>query len=125
MAWMAVSASALPFPARRSARRPLVVGYFSNSSFHIRTPFYLKSLLDSSSAKHLDQINYASASVRGGRCSLSDPVADLESAYSAEDSVDGTADDAGSPFRGYLHQLEELKRRYPRLKIFISLEGRA
>jgi chitinase len=29
------------------------------------------------------------------------------------------------PFRGYLHQLKELKKRYPDLKVFISLEGTA
>ncbi len=105
--------------------RPLLVGYFTNEGLQKRVPFYLKDLVDNGSAARLDQINYAAASVRGGRCSLSDPEADLHYAYSAEDSVNGTADDPNSAFRGYLHQLQELKQRYPHLKVFISLEGRA
>jgi chitinase len=109
--------------ARRGLR--LLVGYFNNSSLYSSTPFYIKDLLTSGSAARLNQINYASASVRNGRCSLADPVADLETTYTAQNSVDGTADDPDSGFRGYFHQLEELKRRYPRLKILISLEGRA
>jgi chitinase len=39
--------------------------------------------------------------------------------------VDGTADTPASPFKGDFHQLEELKKKYPRLKILISLEGSA
>lgn len=104
---------------------PILVGYFSNEGLDKRVPFYVKDLVTNGSAAHLDQINYAAASVVGGRCSLSDPRADLEYAYSAGNSVDGTADDPHSAFRGYLHQLQELKRRYPQLKIFISLEGQA
>jgi chitinase len=115
---------AAPGPGGRHGPR-LIVGYFSNSSLYSPTPFYVKNLLTSGSAARLNQINYASASVRNGRCSLADPVADLETTYTTEDSVDGKADDPASEFRGYLHQLEELKRRYPRLKILISLEGRA
>ena len=88
-------------------------------------PFYVKNLLTSGSAARLNQINYASASVRNGHCLLADPVADLETTYTEQNSVDGTADDPASGFRGYFHQLEELKRKYPRLKILISLEGRA
>ncbi len=37
--------------------------------------------------------------------------------------MSGEADDPASPFRGYFHQLKELKKRYPHLKILISLEG--
>jgi chitinase len=102
-----------------------MVGYFNNSSLYSSTPFYVKNLLTNGSAVRLNQINYASASVRNGRCSLADSVADLETTYTQQNSVDGTADDPASEFRGYFHQLEELKRKYPRLKILISLEGRA
>jgi chitinase len=103
----------------------LLVGYFNNSSFHSPAPFYVKNLLTSGSAARLNQINYASASVKNGRCSLADPIADLEAPYTAQNSVDGSADNPASAFRGYFHQLEELKRKYPRLKLLISLEGRA
>jgi Chitinase len=111
------------FGARRDHR--LVVGYFNNSGYYAPKPFFVKNLLTSGSAAQLNQINYASASVKNGRCSLADPVADIEAAYSAQNSVNGTADHPASGFRGYFHQLELLKHKYPRLKILISLEGRA
>ena len=44
-------------------------------------------------------------------------------AIGSENSVSGRADNPASPFRGYFHQLKELKKRYPHLKILISLEG--
>lgn len=123
--WPAPHAEGFPFPPHRNAPRPLLVGYFTNSGLHSPTPFYVKSLMTSGSAGRLDQINYSSASVRNGRCSLSDPGADLFTAYSAGNSVDGAADNPASPFRGYFHQFQELKRRFPKLKLLISLEGRA
>ena len=118
------AAFALPHPGARHGSR-LLVGYFNNTSIYSPAPFYVRNLLMSGSAARLTQINYASASVRNGRCSLADPVADIETTYTAQNSVDGTADDPASEFRGYFHQLEELKRKFPRLKLVISLEGRA
>jgi chitinase len=105
--------------------RHLVVGYFPQWGIYNSQPYYVKMLLANKSAAHLDQINYAQGSVGGGRCSLADPNADLNTPYTAETSVSGVADDSNSPFRGYFHQLKELKSRYPRLKILISLEGKA
>jgi chitinase len=103
----------------------LVVGYFPQWGIYNPQPYYVKMLLANGSAAHLDQINYSQGSVGGGRCSLADPNADLNTTYTAETSVSGLGDDANSPFRGYFHQLKELKSRYPRLKILISLEGKA
>lgn len=113
------------FPFHIGRRSELLVGYFNNSGFYSATPFYVKNLVVNGSADRLNQINYASASVKNGRCSLSDPLADLETAYTAQNSVNGKADDPSSAFRGYFHQLDELKHKYPQLKILISLEGRA
>ena len=104
--------------------RPLVVGYFPEWGLYYPKPYYVKALVTSGAAGRLDQINYAEASVRDGRCSLSDPKADLNTPYSTDISVNGKADDPRSPFRGYFHQLQELKHRYPQLKILISLEGK-
>lgn len=110
---------------RQNRPRHLLVGYLTQSGIYYPVPFYVKNLVTSGSVAHLDQINLASGSVSNGSCSLGDPQADLMTAYTAENSVDGRADDPTSKFRGYFHQLEELKHRYPRLKILISLEGRA
>lgn len=115
---------ALTLRTSRKAR-PLIVGYFPEWGLYYPKPYYVKALVTSGAAGRLDQINYAEASVRNGRCSLSDPKADLNATYSADISVNGKADDPRSPFRGYFHQLQELKHRYPRLKILISLEGKA
>jgi chitinase len=117
---------ALALPHLGSRREPrLLIGYFNNSSFYSPTPFYVKNLLTSGSAARLNQINYASASIKNGRCSLADPPSDLQATYNAQNSVDGRPDNPDAAFRGYFHQLEELKRKYPRIRILISLEGRA
>ena len=101
------------------------MAYFGESGIYRNPPYYLRDLVRNGGAALLDQLNYAHAAVTGGRCSLADRKADLETLYTKETSVDGTADDPASPFRGYFHQLKELKKRYPDLKVFISLEGTA
>ena len=111
-----------PTAALRS-RRPVVVGYFGQWSLY--DGYTVHDLDASGAAAKLDQINYAQAFVKEGRCTVADPHADLEVAFAAEKSVDGRADAAGAPFRGNLHQLALLRRKYPRLKTMISLEGRA
>jgi chitinase len=117
-------AHGFPYPHRRHGRS-LLVGYFTDGGLYASTPFFVKDLVANGSARRLDQINYAAASVNDDHCSLADPLADLLTPYAAENSVDGKADDPESPFRGYLHQLQELKQRFPHLRILISLEGRA
>lgn len=110
---------------RRQTARPVIVGYFPQWGIYDHQPYYVKALATSRSAGRLDQINYSQGSVSGGHCSLADPNADLNTTYTAETSVNGVADDPNSLFRGYFHQLEELKARHPRIRILISLEGKA
>ena len=113
------------WPLHRHARsaHPLLVGYFPQWGLYYDNPYYVKQLVDNGSAGLLDQINYAQGFVSGGRCSVADLRADLNTTYTAENSVSGRPDNSASPFRGYFHQLKELKKRYPQLKILISLEG--
>jgi len=118
-------ARSLPHPLRQSSPRPLLVGYFPQWGFYFPEPYYVKALAANRSAERLTQINFANASVQDGHCSLSDPNADLNITYTRSNSVNGRPDNPSSPFRGYFHQLQELKHRYPRLKILISLEGQA
>ena len=106
-----------------SAVRPKVVAYFGQ--WGVYDHFFVRNLVDSGAIRHLDQINYAQGFVTGGHCSVADPNADLNMTFRAADSITGTADDPAQPFRGNLHQLLELKRRYPRLKVLLSLEGQA
>ena len=102
-----------------------MVGYFPQWGLYYPQSFLVKTLITNGSAPRLGQINYAQGFVSGGRCSLGDPNADLNAPFTAATSVNGLADDPDSSFRGYFHQLSELKSRYPRLKILISLEGKA
>ncbi|MBV8629547.1 MAG: chitinase [Silvibacterium sp.] len=108
---------------RAVSTHPLLVGYFPQWGLYYDEPYSVKQLVDNGSAGLLDQINYAQGFVSAGRCSVADPRADLETTYTAQNSVSGMPDDMASQFRGYFHQLKELKRRYPHLKILISLEG--
>jgi len=118
-------AHAWPWHGRAQTKRPLLVGYFPQWGLYYEQPYYVKHLVDNGSAALLDQINYAQGFVKDGRCSVADPKADLNTTYTAENSVSGEADESASAFRGYFHQLKELKKLYPRLKILISLEGAA
>ena len=105
--------------------RPRVVGYFPQWGLYDDHRFLVKALMTSGSTKVLDQLNYAQGSVAGGHCSIADRNADLNVAFKADETVDGRADAQGSKFKGYFHQLEELKKRSPMLKMLISLEGKA
>ncbi len=106
-----------------SVTHGLIVGYFGQGSVYDH--FYVKNLVTSGAAAQLDQINYSQGFVTGGRCSVADPNADLNFNFTAQDSVDGKADSPATPFHGNFHQIAELKRIHPGLKVLISLEGRA
>ncbi len=111
--------------AQEGAHRPILVGYFGQWGLYSSPQYTLKDLAANNKATMLDQLNYAQGFVTGGRCSVADRNADLDHAFGVAEAVSGQADDPESPFRGHLHQLAELKRAYPRLKVLISLEGRA
>ncbi len=104
---------------------PLLVGYFPQWGIDNHPQYLVKDLLQSGGAAMLDQVNYSQGSVKAGHCSIAYPNADLNYTFDAQTSIDGKADDANSAFRGNFHQLEELKRRNPKLKVLISLEGSA
>jgi GH18 family chitinase len=98
---------------RSPAHRPLLVGYFTQGGDYSPAPFFLRTLVINGSAERLDQINYSAASVRGGRCSVADPLADLLTTYVVQNSVDGTSDDPVSPVRGNFHQLRNSSAAIP------------
>ncbi|WP_329117684.1 glycosyl hydrolase family 18 protein [Streptomyces sp. NBC_01465] len=52
-----------------------------------------------------------------------DSYADYQKSFSAADSVDGTADKWDQPIVGVFNQFKELKAKYPKLKINISIGG--
>jgi chitinase len=106
-------------------RRPLMVAYFPQWGIKNQPQYLVKNLVQSGGASRLDQVNYSQGSIAGGRCSVADPTADLHYVFKEQNSVNGKADLPSSDFRGNFHQLQQLKSKYPHLKILISLEGRA
>ena len=116
-------ALAVRLHVRHDRPRPLVVGYFPGWGQSYAEPFNVKTIIANRSVRLLDQIDYSQGAVAGGHCSVAYPKWDLDTVYTSKNSVSGKADNPASPFRGYFHQLKELKRRYPHLKILISLEG--
>jgi chitinase len=109
---------------KKRAHRPLLVGYFPQWGVYGTPRYLVKNLVTSGAAGLLDQINYAQGSVVDDRCAIADANADANLIFAAQDSVNGVADDPAKPLNGNFHQLQELKRRYPKLRILISLEGK-
>jgi chitinase len=99
-----------------------VVGYFQQSGTY--NNFNVKNLVTSGSAELLTQVNYAFAELQNNQCVSSDTYADYQQALPADETVDGIADSTkAGAFVGNFHQLQELKRRFPELKISISIGG--
>ena len=109
--------------AQAQSQHPLLTGYFPQWGLYNTPQYTVKNLAEN--AGMLDQINYAQGFVTGGRCSIADANADTNYSFSAAQSVDGVADAPGQPLRGSLNQMIKLKRRYPRMKLVLSLEGKA
>ena len=112
---------AVPAEAHGSDKR--VVGYYTNWSGYARN-FLVSDLVKNGSAARLTQINYAFGFVDAqGNCYSSDPWADYQRPFTAEQSVNGKADVPGQVLNGNLNQLKQLKQKYPKLRISISLGG--
>jgi chitinase len=111
--------------ASENSRPPLLVGYFPQWGIYNEPQYFVKNLITSGAAPLLDQLNYAQGFIVNARCAVADPNADLNLAYTPVNSVDGSADGPVSLLRGSFHQLQELKKLYPQMKILISLEGKA
>jgi len=118
LGWPPVSLSA----ARSSSNRPMLVGYFPQ--WGVYNQYFVKNLITAGAVGQLDQIDYSQAVIAENRCAVADPNADLNLVMDANDSVDGKPDDPASPLRGNFHQLQELRRLYPKLRVLISIEGK-
>ncbi len=99
-----------------------MVGYFPQWGVYNRRYVPL-DLIRSGAVRTLTQLDYAQGNIHDNACVVADPQADLNIAFKAEDSIDGAADAPDAPLRGNFHQLQLLHKRYPKLRILISLEG--
>ena len=103
--------------------RSQVIGYYAE--WHAVSGDYpLKQLSTNGAAGLLTQLDYAFGKVTKARCEVPNPDVEIKRVYSAENSVDGTADSPDpNRIRGTFHQLQELKSKFPKLKVLISLGG--
>src|SRR5713101_2135292 len=85
--------------------------------------YYAKNVITSGSAPLLTVLNYAFANVTNNTCALTDPYSDYQQTYNSSNSVDGSTDGTSIGLYGSFHQLQELKAKYPNLKVVISLGG--
>ena len=105
------------------------VGYFAQWGIYARN-FTLKTLDSQGQAAKLTHLNYAFGNVGAdGKCfqanalGQGDAYADYQRSFDAASSVDGVADTWDQPLKGNFNQLKELKRKYPNLRVLISLGG--
>ena len=99
-----------------------VVGYFTEWGVYDRN-YHVKNIESSGSAAELTHINYSFGNVTGGKCAMGDSFAATEQTYTADESVNGTADAWDQPLRGNFNQLLQLKQKHPDLKILWSFGG--
>ncbi|WP_158748720.1 glycoside hydrolase family 18 protein [Acidobacterium sp. S8] len=110
-----------------SPEHPRMVGYLPE--WMIYSGYYPKNLAVNGSAKQLTHILYAFSNLPApdspgaGTCQLGDPWADYEVPVSAADSVDGVADPNTNGLQGNFNQLLKLKKKYPNLRVLISIGG--
>ena len=97
-----------------------IVGYFPR--WGIYSNYFVKNVVTSGSAPLLTHLDYAFANVVNNRCVSFDPWADYQAPVTAEHAVNGESDSHGA-FAGNFHQLQELKKLYPHLKIIMSIGG--
>jgi chitinase len=99
-----------------------VIGYFTEGGAGSGA-YTVKKVVTSGAAALLTELDYAFGKVANDRCQIADPEIALRHVYSAADSADGSDDPPGAALRGTFHQLQELKRLYPKLKVVISFGG--
>ena len=123
---MLFSGFAIAQPTRNTRAKPpqrQVIGYFTEGGAK-SGKYTVKDLITSGAAERLTEINYAFGRVADNQCQIADREAALDRSYSTAESVDGTADPQGdNQLRGIFHQLQELKQKFPKLKIVISFGG--
>jgi chitinase len=104
-----------------------VVGYFIEWGIYGRQ-YFVKNVATSGSASRLDVINYAFSNVAPDAsgnvvCKLGDEWADYQRPIAASESVSGQEITWPRPILGNFQQLQELKQRFPNVKVVISLGG--
>ncbi|MEW1721896.1 glycosyl hydrolase family 18 protein [Streptomyces sp. NPDC093109] len=111
-----------PDPGDPGTSGKVKLGYFTEWGVYGRN-YHVNNLVTSGSAAKITHINYSFGNVVGGKCVMGDSYAAIDKAYTADQSVDGVADNWEQPLRGNFNQLRKLKAKYPHLKILWSFGG--
>jgi len=115
-------------PRKGTKKDYRIIGYFPQWGVYTKN-YYVKNIVTSGSAEKLNVINYAFGNIVDCECVMKtesgvmDAYADYQKIYSAEESIDNTADIRDQRLRGNFNQLKKLKQLYPHIKIIISLGG--
>jgi chitinase len=100
----------------------VAIGFFTQWSIY--NGFLEKDLISDGAASKLTEINYAFSSVSAaGLCTSGDSWADYQKPFTADQAVNGVADTSTQALAGNFNQLRELKAKYPKLKIVMSIGG--
>jgi chitinase len=104
-----------------------VAAYYQN--FHVYSGTYPRHLVVNGNAGKMNSLIYAFVDIRADQsgkphCAAFDEFADYQYNFSSNISIDGTNDSfAPGALRGQVHQLQELKKQFPKLKILASVGG--
>ncbi|MEU4806292.1 glycoside hydrolase family 18 protein [Actinosynnema sp. NPDC023587] len=99
------------------------VGYYTQWSAADRN-IPLRYVVENGTAAKLTHLNYAFGLLdEQGSCISSDPVADYQKRFPADQAVNGKADKPGQALAGNLNQIKQLKQKFPKLRVYISLGG--
>ena len=116
--WLLTAQSPANGPSRLQ-----VIGYITEWGI-ASGEYTLKTMAISGAPNRLTQLDYAFGRVADNHCQIANQDAALLHTYDGSASVDGTSDSlAAGQLRGTFHQLQELKHRYPNLRVVISLGG--
>jgi chitinase len=105
----------------------VIATYFQN--FHLFSGIFLRRLVDNGVAGQLNILIHAFVDIRADQngnphCAAFDEFADYQFFFDQTRSVDGSVDSfANGALRGQVHQLQELKKLFPRLKVLASIGG--
>ena len=105
-------------PPTTSSTGLKIIGYYPR--YAIEDGFYPKNLISNGTINSLTTINFAFANIVNNKCASFNTADDYTTKVSAGNSVSGSAD---SGFGGTFHQFQELKAKYPNLKIIVSIGG--
>jgi chitinase len=99
------------------------VAYFTQWGIYGRN-FVVRDIVANGTAPKLTHLNYAFGFLdEQAKCISVDPWADYQKPFEANQAVSGKADEAGQPLFGNLNQLKQLKAKFPKLHVNISIGG--